>query len=175
MPSPIKNVRARIDGKKLRARALTNAKREIGVKEMPPGSNDGPRVEQYQAVTGAYRAAWCASFVAWSYKQAGYPLTGFNTAYCPSYVQQSRQNKQLRQVLAKNVLPGDIAMFDWGNDNVSDHIGFVTSRVAADGSFGTVEGNTSTGTAGSQSNGGCVAARRRNTRDVLCFVRVVPS
>lgn len=45
------------------------AVREIGVKEDPPGSNRGPRVDVY---TGEqwYGAPWCALFCAWAWKHA---------------------------------------------------------------------------------------------------------
>lgn len=44
-------------------KVIADARAELGVYEIPDGSNDGPRVRYYQAATGAYRAPWCVSFV----------------------------------------------------------------------------------------------------------------
>ena len=151
-------------------RALKYAQGEIGVKEHPANSNDGPRVREYQAVTGAYRAPWCASFCSWAYKQAKRPLAGFNTAYVPSYVQAARNSDHgLRITSAQNARPGDLVCFDWGGDGVSDHIGILETRVT-NGGFRSVEGNTSFG---NNSNGGEVMRRDRNLSQVQCFIRVV--
>ena len=160
---------------RIRANALKAAKSQVGVKESPPNSNRGPMVDEFLAASGLRGQAepWCAAFVTWCYKQAGYELHGYNTAYCPAWLQRCRTSPEIVQVLPKNVRPGDVVLFDWQRDAIADHIGFVTSRVKH-GEFQTVEGNTSTGSSGDQSNGGCVAARTRNVRDVIAFLRVVP-
>lgn len=154
-----------------RQRALAIAKSQVGVKEHPPNSNDGPKVREYQRVTGAFRAAWCASFTAWAYKEAGRPLKGFNTAYVPSYVDSARRKRNgLVVVSPDKVLPGDFACFDWGRDGVADHIGIVSKPPSSSGSFTAVEGNTSYG---NDSNGGEVMLRNRDTSQVLAFIRVM--
>jgi cell wall-associated NlpC family hydrolase len=149
-------------------RALAIAVKELGVKESPPNSNDGPRVRVYQAETGAYKQAWCASFVAWAYHEAGHQLKGWNTAYCPSYVETARAGKcGLRVVSAADARPGDLVLFDW-DGGVADHVGLLETKVAS-GSFRSIEGNTSTG---NDSNGGQVMRRDRQVAQVECFVRV---
>ena len=57
-------------------RALSAAAGELGVQEEPPGSNDGPRIAQYRAASGAEATPgrWCAYFVSWAAAQAGAPL-----------------------------------------------------------------------------------------------------
>lgn len=157
-------------GENMRVAALAVAEAEIGVKEQPRNSNDGPRVREYQAVTGAYRAPWCASFVAWCFKRVGRNLRGFNTAYCPSYVASARASKNgLWVVKAADAKPGDLVLFDWQQNGESDHIGILASEVSARGAFTAIEGNTSTS---DWSNGGQVMRRKRNTSQVTCFVRV---
>lgn len=155
----------------LQDRVVRIASREVGVTESPAGSNDGPRVREYQRTTGAYAAPWCASFVTWALGEAGKRLEGFNTAYCPSWVDAARAGRNsLRVIRAADARPGDVVLFDWQRDGTSDHIGILTTGVDSSGDFRSVEGNTSV--AGSQSNGGAVLIRPRNARDVLIFARV---
>lgn len=47
------------------SKIVSRARSQIGVHEIPDGSNDGARVRVFQRVTGAFRAPWCASFVQW--------------------------------------------------------------------------------------------------------------
>jgi hypothetical protein len=56
--------------------------------------------------------------------------------------------------------PGDLVFFAWNNDGHIDHVGIVV-EAHPDGTYTTVEGNTSAGAAGSQRNGGMVAKRTR--------------
>lgn len=51
-------------------KVISLARDELGVHETPDGSNDGIRVRVYQAVTGAFRAPWCISFLQYVFKQA---------------------------------------------------------------------------------------------------------
>jgi hypothetical protein len=153
-----------------RQRALKVALGELGVKEHPAGSNDGPRVHEYQRVTGAFRAPWCASFVAWSFERVGHGLSGFNTAYVPSYVEAAKAGRnRLRAVKAADARPGDLVCFDWQGDGTCDHIGILNSRVIGN-KFTSVEGNTSVG---NDSNGGEVMLRERLLGNVGCFIRVI--
>ena len=59
--------------------------------------------------------------------------------------------------------------FDWNDDGIADHIGLVVSPPESGSAFHTVEGNTSSGSAGSQSNGDGVYQRTRYVSDVICF------
>lgn len=53
---------------------------EVGVTEVPLGSNSGPRVRQYQAATELAGTGWpwCAAFVEWCWKRVG----GIDTDVC---------------------------------------------------------------------------------------------
>ena len=68
------------------------------------------------------------------------------------------------------VEPGDIAMFDWQRDGISDHVGIVESKPSKNGNFKCIEGNTSQG---NDSDGGEVMRRNRNKNQVQVFIRVV--
>lgn len=153
-----------------RDRIVKYARAEVGVKESPPNSNDGPRVREYQATTGAYKAPWCASWVTWVYRQAGIVLRGFNTAYVPSYVQSAKAGRNgLRLVAVGDVRPGDLVCFDWQDNGESDHIGIVVSPPRGGPEFVAIEGNTAIG---NDSNGGQVMERTRRLSDVSAFIRV---
>lgn len=151
--------------------ALGNARAELsaGVKEHPSGSNAGPRVSQYEAILGLNHQPWCACFVTWCLRQAGWKQKGWNQAYVPSWVATAHNAQHgLRVIGVSEVKQGDLACYDWEHNGVADHIGFVLLP-PKNGSFNAIEGNTSLG---SDSNGGEVMLRVRNVRDVACFIRV---
>jgi hypothetical protein len=112
-------------------RLIRTALHEVGVREIPDGSNDGPRVHQYQAVTGAFRAPWCASFDQWVAKTAGYGTFADDSAYVPYIHDYAYRHAWLRAI----PIPGALVMF--GSD--FHHIGIVV-RIDAAG-VQTVEGN----------------------------------
>jgi hypothetical protein len=60
---------------------------QLGVSESPWGCNCGPHISYsvnqypaYEASTGAFYAAWCASFVQWALWQSGYGRIADNSA-----------------------------------------------------------------------------------------------
>lgn len=55
-------------GEKVAAWELT----QLGVHEIPWGSNQGPQVRVYQSSTGAYGLAWCASLQSYGQRKFGY-------------------------------------------------------------------------------------------------------
>lgn len=58
---------------------------EEGVREVPLGSNRGPRVDQYSATYKLDGVYWCACFTGWGYIQIGLPPPG--NAWVPSWDQ----------------------------------------------------------------------------------------
>lgn len=145
---------------------------QLGVKEDPAGSNSGPMVRTYQNSTnpGVTGFPWCASFVTWCLRKAGWKVEFPSMAYVPQWVALALQGKHGFYVIpAKEAKGGDIVTFDWNNDRIADHIGFVLGPVDSNGNFKTREGNTS---AGSNSNGGEVQDRERNVNDVAVFIRL---
>jgi peptidoglycan hydrolase-like protein with peptidoglycan-binding domain len=107
-------------------------------------------------------------FVTWCFRQAGAPLPDVNGpnglfTFCPSGVSWAQAHGQA--VTAAQ--PGDVVLFDWSRDGTADHVGiFVGANL--DGSFTTIEGNTSSG---SDSDGGQVQQRTRWPNQVACFWR----
>jgi CHAP domain len=82
---------------------------------------------------------WCAAFVTWCMKQAGVPFPTIDTpggyVYCPDAVTYGRAHGELVSTPKK----GDIILFDWEHDSISDHTGIITGVVGT--TLYTVEGN----------------------------------
>ena len=153
--------------------ALAFARREVGTKEEPAGSNTGPRIRWYRQVGQGDAAIspgpWCADFVTAMATLAGFRPRGWNVRYCPAWVAAARAGTQgLRIVDWHDVKAGDLALYDWQHDTISDHIGIVARRTGAT-SFEAVEGNTSVG---NDSNGGMVMVRARDRSQVAAFIRL---
>lgn len=158
--------------KPIGTKAVAIAHGELGVKEDPPNSNSGKRVRQYQNSTnpGQTGFPWCASFVTWCLREAGWKVTFSQMAYVPAWVAAAHTGKYGLMVVSKaDAVEGTVVTYDWGKDGIADHIGFVLTPPDTAGNFTAREGNTS---AGNNSNGGEVQDRERNITDVVCFIRV---
>lgn len=116
---------------------------------------------------GTSGVPYCAMYVSWVLDRAGQQVAGFPSAYCPSILNTTR-NAGLVLSNKRNAQAGDLVLFNWDGGLV-DHIGIVEKNY---GSYiQTIEGNTSTGTAGSQGNGGRVARRTRSWNVVAAVIR----
>lgn len=68
------------------------ARAELGVREKT-GKNDGIKVEAYLKYVGFKKGnPWCAAYVSWVFKQAGYPKP--RTAWSPSLFPSARLIKE---------------------------------------------------------------------------------
>ena len=121
--------------------AIVNlVKKEIGVAEQPPGSNDSPRIAQFrQATAGSGVGPWCAYFTSWAAREAGVPLgdngQGFGRVD-DVYAWAQKAGKAVPNTGGDvKPQPGDLIVWD-------EHIGVVES-VGADGTINTIEGNSS--------------------------------
>ncbi len=109
---------------------LDVAEKEIGVEEIPRGSNDGERVREYlRSANTTVPAPWCAAFVVWCQKQAG--LSPFITAHVATMWDRNKDKQK------NTPQPGDVFVMLNGQ---SGHCGFV-KRVEGDKIY-TIEGNT---------------------------------
>ena len=132
---------------------------QIGVHETPYGSNDGAQVKEYQKITGAYRQPWCASFVSWCCRKAGYdgklpPIP----AYVPSWA-------TFRPISKRNLKAGDYVCL-WGSGHIEVFISWRVRYVLAN----CVGGNTSP--VGKNANGGMVARTTRYVTEMNAAGRV---
>lgn len=112
---------------------------------------------------------YCAMFVSYCLNWAGIEAAGLPGAYVPWIL--SANSDAGRLVANEDAQPGDLVMFDWQGDGVADHIGIVEENHADEGWMQTIEGNTSPGSGGSQSNGGGVYRRARNYSSIIGVAR----
>jgi hypothetical protein len=144
---------------------LALARADLGYEESPPDSNRS----KFGAWYGMDGAPWCAMAVSCWFYAAGLPLA-FTTpkgfSYCPFGIDGFRARGEL--VPVAQAQPGDVVFFDWNGDKVADHVGIVVSGGLV---LTTIEGNTTSGDAGDQSNGGGVFQRQRAASLVLAVGR----
>ena len=114
---------------------------------------------------------YCAMFVSWVFAQVGQGAPGLPGPYCPTMLNAGIAAG--RTVGVSVAQAGDIVYFDWHGDRVTDHVGIVEAN--GGGVLTCIEGNTSPGTSGSQSNGGGVYRRTRAYSVVAGVVRPVYS
>lgn len=143
---------------------LYTAQQQLGTKEYPANSNNVKYNTWYygRAVSGK-DYPWCMAFVQWCFDQIGCRLQ-FMTASCSALLNWYKNNKP--ECIVSEPLPGDIVIYDFG------HTGIVES--ASVSTITAIEGNTSSGSAGSQSNGGGVFRRVRSKALVIAYIRPYP-
>lgn len=112
---------------------------------------------------------YCAMFVSYCLNWAGVEAAGLPGSYVPWIL--SANSDAGRLVANEDAQPGDLVMFDWQGDGVADHIGIVEENHPDEGWMQTIEGNTSPGSGGSQSNGGGVYRRARNYNSIIGVAR----
>jgi cell wall-associated NlpC family hydrolase len=147
---------------------LDIAKAEIGTTEVPTNKT------KYGKWYGLDGQPWCAMFVSWCFNQVGLSKSiaaqnakGF--ASCDAGLKWFvKKNKVVPVGQAK---PGDIVFFQFDEDAQADHVGIVTSNNVITKNLNCIEGNTSKGGAGSQSNGDGVYQRKRSYSLVMAVVR----
>jgi len=127
---------------------------ELWVRE-ESGRNDGKRVEEYLSTVGLKRGdPYCAAFVSWVFKQAGYnlPRTGWSPALFPT------------SELVKAAAPGNVFGIYFPAIKRIAHCGLV---VESRGDWiTTVEGNTD---ASGGREGGGVYQRLRHKKSIRMF------
>lgn len=131
---------------------------------------------------GANFQSWCASFLWWCGEHAAKDnpiVKSASAAYIQDLTVPQKGGSWVMRKTASNVTKkeglshakfGDIVSFDFGaNDLWRDHTAFVLGRSGS--CYVTIEGNTSSGSLGSQTNGDCVAIRIRHYTNVCSIVR----
>lgn len=135
---------------------IASAASQIGYKEGP--NND----TKYGAWYGLNYQPYCDMGISWSAAQVGASDVVGKFAYCPSHVNWFKSRGQWGTTPRR----GAIVFFSWNRNGVADHVGIV--EVAGTNPT-TIEFNTSSGAAGSQSNGDGVYRRVRNPYYIMGY------
>lgn len=152
---------------------LRTARGEIGYTRWNDPEQGSKYGRWYAKDHGAYYGTsgvpYCAMFVSWVYDQCpGDDIPGGYKAYVPYFINEARNAGALRTF--SQAQPGDLICFDWDADGIADHVGIV-EEAPVGATITTIEGNTSPGSGGSQSNGGGVWRRQRYAEDVCAIIR----
>ncbi|MCI8656515.1 MAG: CHAP domain-containing protein [Oscillospiraceae bacterium] len=146
---------------------LTIARKQLGICENPPGSNNVRYNTWYygrEVMGSAY--PWCMVFVQWVFAQAGVKLP-VRTASCNALMNAA---KAAGCWVTAGFKPGDVVIYDFPGGAATDHCGIVETELP-DYGVQAVEGNTSQ--SGSQSNGGMVCRKNRPGKYIVGAVRPV--
>lgn len=160
-------------------RAWKWAGEQVGTKEQPAGSNTGPKIRDWLRGVGLlFGAPWCGAY-AWAVaKQYGVDLDD-RVRYCPYIEADAKASVRgferwtTSAAEAQRALDAGhlvLTVFDFGG-SIAAHVG-VLRQVLANGQVRNYEGNTSSGSSGSQDNGGMVAIRDRSMSAVRGFAVV---
>lgn len=139
------------------SKVVSIAAGQVGYKEGKNNSN------KYGAAYGMNNVSWCMEFIWWCFKQAG--MDWYKTASCTACYKHYASRAVSRNSLRK----GDIVFFDWDGSGDCDHVGIVES--VGSSRITTIEGNTSSGNSGSQSNGDGVYRRYRTYSQIAKAIR----
>lgn len=119
---------------------------------------------------GGHGWAWCAAFTTVAYLDAGVDLRGRGGLNWPYYVPYVEAwARRIGAWKTSSQQRGDLVVFDWAGDGIADHIG-IADPDPASALYRSVEGNTSSGSRGSQSNGGGVWVRYRSRSQIRGWV-----
>ena len=146
---------------------LTIARKQLGICENPPSSNNVRYNTWYygrEVMGSAY--PWCMVFVQWVFAQAGVKLP-VRTASCGALMNAA---KAAGCWVTAGFKPGDVVIYDFPGGAATDHCGIVETELP-DYGVQAVEGNTSQ--SGSQSNGGMVCRKNRPGKYIVGAVRPV--
>jgi hypothetical protein len=145
--------------------ALKQAQSQLGVQEVPRGSNAGPAVEKYLKSVGLGKGyAWCMAFLYWCFKEASVQNATTNPLYRTGGVLKMWNEMKHKRVTDPQ--PGDIGVMDFGGG--AGHA-FIVEKVLGGGKLQTIEGNTND--EGSR-EGYEVARRTRNIKQTKGFIRL---
>lgn len=137
--------------------ALAFAEKHVGIREQPPMSNSGPKIDDWCRLAG-YKGPvpWCGCFVNACVVAGGIPSGAGWIGFTPSIVAKAKKGAG-GWSWHMTGRPGDLALFDNGpGGDIAVHVEIVRARLS-NSRYSTIGGNTSGGASGSQDNGGMVA------------------
>lgn len=150
-------------------RLVRIAEAEVGVREVPPDSNRGPRVEQFQQSTWLAGSGWpwCAAFVCWAVREAmaseKFEWVRPQTAGAWDFERWAREQPGGLKLLRGSTpaKKGDILVYTFS------HIGIAAADMTG-GLVATIEGNTNA--EGSREGGG-VYRQTRSKEQIRSIIR----
>ena len=144
--------------------SLQSAQSQIGIQEIPKGSNAGPDVEKYLKSVGLSKGyAWCMAFVYWNVQQAATKLAVSNPLKKTAGVMDQWNHTATKKVVIPS--PGAIFIMDFSHG--VGHTGFVEK---VEGNLiHTIEGNTN---ADGSREGYEVARRVRKISQIKGFIQI---
>lgn len=127
-----------------------------GKRWVDQGYREGPNNDTvFGRWYGDNNEPWCDQFASYVGDASGNASAVGRFEYCPAHVNWFKSRGQW----GSSPQVGALVFYDWDGDGLADHVGIV---VSFDGSsITTYEGNTSSGIAGSQSNGDGAYQRTR--------------
>jgi hypothetical protein len=135
---------------------------DIGIVEMPPGSNRSARIDEYVAAVGSPPGSrWCAAAVAAWWRDCGAEVPVSNAGSCNAWVAWA---KRLR---SWDSIPAAGSAVVYGSNGIATHIGVIV-RVTPQ--LLSVEGNTSIA-GDSDPDGIAVALKQVATSRVLGYIK----
>lgn len=148
----------------LHAAIVRRALLDVGLCEMPPGSNRSQRIDEYNTATGApVGSYWCASAVTAWWRESGADVPSHSAASCDAWLAWAHATARFTATPS----PGDVVLY--GTPADASHCGVVV-RVSP--LLLSVEGNTSLG--GFDRNGVAVDLKLVNTPRVIGYVSPIP-
>jgi hypothetical protein len=151
-------------------RTVAWCRAQVKTTESPPGTNRGPKITHWQAEFGNPRGGWpwCGAFVGYALRHHGGVAVPAGVVYTPNIYAWARSRTAGFEDFYewKDRQLGDLVLFKFSSGgDIVQHVGIYA------GNGITIEGNTSSGSAGSQDNGGGVFERNRNGQDVVGCAR----
>lgn len=153
-------------GRSSRQRAVNAFLAKVGTRERPSGSNGGGIITVMETFWGFGRVPWCGISAGYhAVKFGGVKGLRSDVASVQAITNHARAKHSPYgrfQSSPEGALPGSLVIIG----GPGTHVGMLVQPLSG-GAAKTVEGNTSFGPGGSQSNGGCIAARVRSAREIF--------
>lgn len=123
----------------VRGQVMAVAHSQLGLHEWPAGSNWGPIKKFLKAIGLGPGNPWCAAFVCWVLRHAGYtgPLPS-SPGWVDAWVELARKHGCLKDVDASKL--GDLWVWGFGSDPTA-HIGFCDDKNMNDPEADGLDGN----------------------------------
>ncbi len=148
-----------------RAKAVDAFLAKVGTREAPPGSNGGGIITVMETYWGFGRVPWCGISAGYHAEKFGGVDLRSDVASVQAITNHAKAGRSPYGRFQQDpggALPGAFVII--GGPGV--HVGMLVEAIGG-GRAKTVEGNTSFGSSGSQSNGGCIAARVRSDSEIF--------